>query len=209
MLKNRRSFFRHFVAIAALALALPAFAQSEYTVVQPAQPTDNPSKIEVLEFFSYGCPHCSDFSGPLNAWVAKLPSDVVFKRVPVSFGRAAWANLARLFYALEATGDLAKLDGKIFRAIHEQRVNLYEEKNILEWLAKEGVDTKKFGEAFNAFSIQSKVKRGDLMAQAYRINGVPALAIDGKYLLEARAPNEMFAVADKMIAKARAEHGKK
>lgn len=209
MLKNRRSFFRHFLAIATLTLALPVFAESEFTLVQPAQPTDNPAKIEVLEFFSYGCPHCGEFNAPLQAWASKQPSDVVFKRVPITFGRAAWANLSRLFYALEATGDLAKLDAKVFKAIHEQRVNLFEEKSMLEWLAKEGVDSKKFSDAYKGFSTESKVKRGDQMAQSYRITGVPALAIDGKYMIEARAANEMFAIADKLIAKSRAERSKK
>lgn len=206
----RRSFFRHLLAIAALALALPAFAQGGgYTLVQPPQQTDNPAKIEVLEFFSYGCPHCYEFSGPLSAWVAKLPADVVFKRVPVSFGRAAWANVGRLYHALEATGDLAKLDTDVFKAINEQRVDLYNEKPMLEWLAKKGVNTQKFSEAYRSFGVQSKGSRGDQMAQAYRIGGVPALAINGKYLLEAREPSEMFALADKLIAKERAERSKK
>ena len=206
----RRSFFRHLLAIAALALALPAFAQGGgYTLVQPPQQTDNPAKIEVIEFFSYGCPHCAQFNGPLSVWAAKLPADVVVKRVPVSFGRAAWANVGRLYYALEATGDLAKLDAEIFKAIHDQRVNLYDEKAIVEWLAKKGVNTQKFTEAYRSFGVQSKGSRGDQMAQAYRIGGVPALAINGKYLLEAREPSEMFALADKLIAKERAERSKK
>lgn len=205
-----RSFFRHLLAIAALALALPAFAQGGgYTLVQPPQQTDNPAKIEVIEFFSYGCPHCAQFNGPLSVWAAKLPADVVVKRVPVSFGRAAWANVGRLYYALEATGDLAKLDAEIFKAIHDQRVNLYDEKAIVEWLAKKGVNTQKFTEAYRSFGVQSKGSRGDQMAQAYRIGGVPALAINGKYLLEAREPSEMFALADKLIAKERAERSKK
>lgn len=204
-----RNFFRHLLAVATLALALPVLAQNDFVAVQPPQPTDNPAKIEVLEFFSYGCPHCADLNGPFTAWEAKVPGDVVVRRVPVSFGRAAWANLARLYYALEATGDLAKLNGDVFKALHAERINLFDEKSITEWLAKKGVNTVKFAEAFNSFSIQSKVKRGDQLAQAYRIQGVPAIAIDGKYMLEAREPKEMFAAADRLIAKARTERGKK
>ncbi len=204
-----RSFFRHIVAVCALALAIPAFAQNDSVPVQPPQPTDNPAKIEVLEFFSYGCPHCGDLNGPFTAWEAKVPGDVVVKRVPVTFGRAAWANLARLYYALEATGESAKLNGEIFKAIHNDRVNLFDEKSIVEWLAKKGVNTVKFSEAFNSFSVQSKVKRGDQLSQAYRIQGVPAVAVDGKYMLEAREPKEMVAAMDRVIAKARAERGKK
>ncbi|MGE5385378.1 MAG: thiol:disulfide interchange protein DsbA/DsbL [Betaproteobacteria bacterium] len=203
-----RSFFRQILAVGALALATSVFAQ-DYTPVQPPQPTDNPAKIEVLEFFSYGCPHCSDLNAPFSAWEAKVPGDVVVRRVPVSFGRAAWANLARLYYALEATGDAGKLNAEIFKAIHAERVNLFDEKSIVEWLAKKGVNTVKFTDAFNSFSVQSKVKRGDQLSQAYRIQGVPAIAVDGKYMLEAREPKEMIAAIERTVAKARADRGKK
>ena len=142
---DRRSFVRSIFALgAALTVAMPALAQTagkDYTLISPVQPTDDAAKIEVLEFFSYGCPHCNDFNPLISAWAAKQPGDVVFKRVPVSFGRAAWANAAKLYYTLEATGDLAKLDGDVFKAIHNDRVNLFDEKTILEWV------TKKIGRA--------------------------------------------------------------
>ena len=208
----RRSFLGVTVA-AALAMSLPALAQTagkDYTPISPAQPTDDPAKIEVVEFFSYGCPHCSDFHPVVSAWAARLPGDVVFKRVPITFGRAAWANLAKLYYALEATGDLARLDGEVFKAVHNDRLNLFEEKAIVEWVARKGVDQKKFTEAFNSFGVMSKVKRGDQLAQAYKIQGVPAMAVDGKYLIGDMGFKEKLAVADKLIAKARSEKpGKK
>ena len=208
----RRTFLGVTVA-AALAISVPALAQTagkDYTPVSPAQPTDDPAKIEVLEFFSYGCPHCSDFHPLVSAWAAKQPGDVVFKRVPITFGRAAWANLAKLYYSLEATGELARLDGEVFKAVHNDRLNLFEEKAIVEWVARKGVDQKKFTEAFNSFGVMSKVKRGDQLAQAYKIQGVPAMAVDGKYLVGDMGFKEKLAVADKLIAKARSEKpGKK
>jgi thiol:disulfide interchange protein DsbA len=208
----RRSFLGVTVA-AALAMSLPALAQTagkDYTPISPAQPTDDPAKIEVVEFFSYGCPHCSDFHPLVSAWAARQPGDVVFKRVPITFGRAAWANLAKLYYSLEATGDLARLDGEVFKAVHNDRLNLFEEKAIVEWVARKGVDQKKFTEAFNSFGVMSKVKRGDQLAQAYKIQGVPAMAVDGKYLVGDMGFKEKLAVADKLIAKARGEKaGKK
>jgi thiol:disulfide interchange protein DsbA len=212
MKSARRKFFG--VALgAALAISLPAMAQTagkEYLPIVPAQPTDEPAKIEVLEFFSYGCPHCSDFHPLISAWAAKLPADVVFKRVPVTFGRAAWANIARLYYTLEATGDLARLDGEVFKAIHNDRINLFEEQGLVDWVAKKGVDQKKFRETFNSFGVMSKVKRGDQLAQSYKISGVPALAVDGKYMINGKDFAEQLANADKMIAKARSEKsGKK
>lgn len=211
-----KSARRKFIGVAvgtALALSLPAIAQTagkEYLPIVPAQPTDEPAKIEVLEFFSYGCPHCADFHPLISAWVAKLPGDVVFKRVPITFGRAAWANIARLYYTLEATGDLARLDGDVFKAIHNERINLFEEQGLLDWVAKKGVDQKKFRETFNSFGVMSKVKRGDQLAQAYKISGVPSLAVDGKYMINGKDFAEQLANADKMIAKARSEKpGKK
>jgi thiol:disulfide interchange protein DsbA len=202
-----------FACAAALTAALPAAAQTagkDYTPIVPAQPTEDPAKVEVIEFFSYGCPHCSDFHPPILAWAAKLPSDVVVRKVPITFGRAAWANAARLYYALEATGDLARLDGEVFKAIHGERVNLFEENAIKEWVARKGVDPKKFADAFTSFGVMSKVKRGDQMAQAYKISGVPALAVDGKYLVGGKDFGEALAITDKLIAKARSEKpGKK
>ena len=209
---------RHFVSsvfavFSALTVAMPSFAQTagkEFAPISPAQPTEDAAKIEVLEFFSYGCPHCADFNPLLTAWVAKLPADVVVKKVPVTFGRAAWANIAKLYYTLEITGDLHRLEADVFKAIHAERQNLFEEKALTEWVVKKGVDPKKFAETFASFGVMSKVKRGDQMAQAYKITGVPALAVDGKYLIGDMGFSEKLAVADKLIAKARSEKsGKK
>jgi thiol:disulfide interchange protein DsbA len=210
----RRSFVTTIIALgAALTVAMPSWAQTvgkDYTLISPAQPTEDAGKIEVLEFFSYGCPHCADFNPLVTAWAAKLPGDVVFRKVPITFGRAAWANIAKLYYALKVTGDLDRLESDVFKAIHNDRINLFDEKSLLEWVAKKGVDQKKFAEAFNSFGVMSQVKRGDQMAQAYKIQGVPALAVDGKYLVGGKDFNEQLAIADKLIAKARSEKsGKK
>lgn len=210
----RRSFVSSiFALVAALTVATPSFAQTvgkDYTMISPAQPAEDANKIEVIEFFSYGCPHCADFNPLLHAWAAKLPGDVVLKKVPITFGRAAWANIAKLYYALKVTGDFERLDGEVFKAIHNDRVNLFDEKSLFEWVAKKGVDQKKFAEAFSSFGVMSQVKRGDQLAQAYKVQGVPALAVDGKYLVGGKDFNEQLANADKLIAKARSEKsGKK
>jgi thiol:disulfide interchange protein DsbA len=160
------------------------------TPISPPQPTEDAAKIEVLEFFSYGCPHCADFNPVLTAWVAKQQGDVVVKKVPITFGRAAWVGIAKLYYTLEVTGDLHRLESDVFKAIHVERQNLFEEKALTEWAVKKGVDPKKFSETFNSFGVMSKVKRGDQMAQAYKIQGVPALAVDGKYLVGGKDFNE-------------------
>lgn len=205
----RRSFI--FAMISAMTVGTSAFAQTagkDYTPLSPAQPTEDAAKIEVLEFFSYGCPHCADFNPLLTAWIAKLPADVVVKKVPITFGRAAWANIARLYYTLEVTGDAHRLESDVFKAIHVERQNLFEEKALTEWAVKKGVDPKKFADTFNSFGVMSKVKRGDQMAQSYKIQGVPALAVDGKYLVGGKDFNETLAIADKLIAKVRSEKKK-
>lgn len=204
------------IAITLLLTALPAQAQvtvgRDYTLIEPAQASDNPAKIEVLEFFSYGCPHCSDFHPTVSNWSSKLPADVVFKRVPVSFGRAQWASLSKLYYALEAIGELPKHDGAAFEALHAKGLKLYDDKSILEWVTARGVDARKFGDAYNSFGVVSKVKRADQMVQAYKVQGVPALAVDGKFMVlneGIKGHDDLVARTDKVIDKARADRTKK
>ncbi|WP_291992366.1 thiol:disulfide interchange protein DsbA/DsbL [Candidatus Accumulibacter sp. ACC003] len=204
------------ITLALLTSALPARAEvllgHDYVAIVPAQATDNPAKVEVLEFFSYGCPHCSDFNPLVSKWAEALPSDVVFKRVPISFGRPQWASLSRLYYALAATGDLRKLDGAVFHALHQEGKKLFDDKSIIAWVGAQGVDTKKFTDAYNSFGVISQAKRADQMAQAYKIQGVPALAVDGKYLMtgkDIKNYGELLTLTDEVIAKARSEHAKK
>ena len=203
------------ITVALFAVALPAAAQNvgqEYVPIVPAQATDNPAKIEITEFFSYGCPHCSDFHQPVSNWAARLPADVTFRRIPISFGRAQWLNLSKLFYALEATGDLAKLDGAVFNALHAKGLKLYDDKSIAEWVTGQGIDAKKFSDAYNSFGVISKAKRGDQLAQGSKIQGVPALVIDGKYLIINEGTKDyadLLARADKVIEKVRVERNKK
>lgn len=211
---SRRRFVASAIAMGAtLGVAGPLAAQTagrEFILLNPAQPTDDPGKIEVVEFFSYGCPHCADFNPLLNQWAAKLPADVVLRKVPVTFGRAAWSNIGKLYYALELTGDLKRLESDVFKAIHKERTNLFDEKSILSWVAARGVDRQKFADAFGSFGVQSKLRRGDQLAAAYKIEGVPALGVDGKFLIGSLGFDQQLAVADKLIARARSEKaGKK
>lgn len=204
------------IAVTLLLTALPTQAQvtagRDYTPIEPAQTSDSPAKIEVLEFFSYGCPHCSDFHPTVSKWSSKLPADVVFKRVPVSFGRAQWASLSKLYYALEAIGELPRHDVAVFEALHAKGLKLYDDKSILEWITARGVDAKKFADAYNSFGVVSKVKRADQMVQAYKVQGVPALTVDGKFMVLNEGINgheELAARTDKVIDKARADRSKK
>lgn len=194
-------------AMSGLGFAAELQTGRDFKPITPPLPSSK-GKIEVIEFFSYGCPHCSDFHPFVNQWAAKLPKDVSFRRVPVSFNRPEWARLARIYYALEATGDLAKLDAAVFSAIHEQRVAFRTDEAAVAWAASKGVDGKKFGDALASFSMQSKVQRGDQEATASRIAGVPALVVDGKFLVNNEAAGnfeELLKLTDAVIVKARQE----
>ena len=197
--------------LSGVAFAADLQAGRDYKPINPPLPATK-GKIEVLEFFSYGCPHCSDFHPLVSQWAAKLPKDVSFRRVPVSFNRPEWARFSRIYFALEATGDLAKLDAAVFLAIHEQRMAFKTDEAVVAWAAGKGADTKKFGDALASFSMQSKVQRADQEAGAARISGVPSLTVDGKYLVNNEAAGnyeELLKLTDAIIAKARLEHGGK
>lgn len=213
-----KSIFSRLLAVGVLllALAVPAQAQlavgRDYVVIEPAQLTDNPAKIEVIEFFSYACPHCSELNPLIKPWAAKLPADVVFKRVPVGFNTPHYQNMARLYYALEAIGELSRLDAPLFSALHEKGLKLIDDKSIAEWVVAQGVDAKKFSDAFSSFGVVSKAKRADQMAQSAKISGVPAMVVDGRYLIvgkEIKSYADLLVLTGKVIDKRRAERNAK
>ena len=205
------------IALAALAFASPAQAQlaagRDYVLIEPAQPTDNPAKIEVVEFFSYACPHCSDLHPYILKWAPRLPADVVFKRVPVGFNSPFYQLMAKLYYALEAIGQLDKVDSAVFHAIHEKGLKLIDDKSIAEWVTAQGVDAKTFSDAYHSFGVISKAKRADQLAQTAKISGVPALLVDGRYLMltgpQVKSHDDLLALTDKVIDKRRAERNPK
>jgi protein dithiol oxidoreductase (disulfide-forming) len=183
-------------------------AGRDYTVVNPPQPSAGGGKIEVIEFFSYGCSHCNDFHPLISKWAANLPSDVVFRRVPVSFNRPPWARLATIYYALEATNNVEKLDTSVFAATHKERIIFDSNESVGAWATSKGVDGKKIADAMGSFGVQSRLKAGDQEATRYAISGVPAMAVNGRYLINnAAAPNYggLLKLVDNVVAKARAE----
>lgn len=205
---SRRRFHRLLLASLA-ATALPARAAGpEWLPITPPQPGDSPGKIEVLEFFSWGCTHCRDFNPAVKRWQEKLPGDVAFKRVPVTFGRAAWSNLARLFYALEGMGELARLDDAVFAAIHDRRINLYTEAAALDWARQQGVDGRRFSDAFTSFSTETRVARAEQLSRAYKVDSVPLFTVAGRFRVvngAVRGHAGVFTVVDELIARVRKE----
>ena len=197
--------------VAALGLALPLLfspaasavdAGIDYAVVSPAQRTDvKPNQVEVLEFFWYRCPHCYNMEPELNAWAKKLPSNVVFKRVPGILSDK-WIPLAKVYYALEALGMVDKLHGDAFHAIHGQGIDLNDPETFFAWAAAKGVDRKRLEAAYNSFGVNSKVMRAKQMTQAYKLTGVPGFAVNGKYTTSAYmtgSHEKLFQALDELI----------
>ena len=204
------------ITLTLMSLAMPAQAQlaegADYQTITPPLLADNPAKIEVIEFFSYACPHCSDLSPYVAEWSAKLPADVAFKHVPVSFNSPFYQLMARLYYALEAIDALPMLDAAVFDAIHNKGLKLIDDNSIVEWVASKGIDAKKFSDAYRSFGVASKVKRGDQIAQSAKIRGVPALVVDGRYLVigqNIKSHADLLTLTDKIIEKARLERNTK
>lgn len=162
-------------------------------------------KIEVIEFFWYSCPHCNAFEPKLDAWSKKLPPDVVLKRVPVAF-RDDFVPQQRLFYTLEALGKLDELHAKVYHAIHSERQALNKEDLIVEWAGKQGLDKAKVKDLYNSFSVSSKARRASQLQDAFKVQGVPALGIAGRYYTDgtlARTLDRALLVTDHLIAEAR------
>jgi thiol:disulfide interchange protein DsbA len=155
-------------------------AGTDYTVLQSPQPVDPAGKIEVTEFFWYGCPHCNEFDPYLEAWVKKQGPDVVFKRVPVAF-RDDFIPHSKMYHALDALGLADKLTPVVFNEIHVKKNYLLTPEAQATFLATQGVDKKKYMDAYNSFSTQSDLKRDTKLMADYKIDGVPTLAIQGKY----------------------------
>jgi len=186
---------------------------TDFRTLAPPQPTSQRGKIEVVEFFSYGCPHCAHFSPLLGAWAAKLPPDVVLRRVPVGFGREPWVNLQRAYYALESTGDLTRLDGPLFHAIHDEHQQLFDESSIADWVGRKGGNVERFTTAYTSLGVNTQTFQADEMAENFRVEGVPTLAVDGRYVAlvpnsaedEAQRFNNLLATTDQLIARVRSE----
>ena len=192
-----------------LALLAPGLAQAQargsYTELKPALPVDTEGKVEVLEFFWYGCIHCYNLEPLLEVWVKKLPRDAQFRRVPAVFNER-WAHDATIFYTFETLGVLDKLHRPFFDAIHRDRLRTDDPKALAEWLQKQGLDPKKFTDTMKSFGVQSKLRRATQQTVAYKIDGTPAMAVAGRYTVSAeqgKTQQGMLQAVDGLVALAR------
>jgi protein dithiol oxidoreductase (disulfide-forming) len=199
------------VALACLALCTPLqaniIAGHDYVVLDTPQRQEKNGKIEVMEFFSWGCPHCYEFYPKLSRWLSTLPKDAGFKRVPVGLGHPEWEALAKAYYALQSTGDVDRLDSQVFEDIHKNHVWLYDEQSITAWVGKHGVNVAKFTAAYRSFGVNMSVGQSEQKSEEYRLPGVPTLAIAGKYTVSGDQA-KMLSTSDQLIAMERAGNKK-
>lgn len=199
-------------AVAGLGVTPLAWAQkkpedgNDYKSLDKRVATEAPAgKIEVVEFFWYACPHCNAFEPQLEAWQKKLPADVVLRRVPVAF-RDSFVPQQRLFYTLETMGKLDELHRKVFHAIHAEKQALDKEDLIVAWVEKNGVDKAKFQELYNSFAVSTKARKAAQLQDAFKVEGVPALGIAGRWYTDGSMAGSMpraVQVAEYLIGEAR------
>lgn len=212
---SRRRFLLLVVCLAGLVGAPGAWAQftagKDYLLIHPPQPTDTGGKVEVLEFFWYGCPHCDALQAPLGQWLKNKPADVEFRRTPAILGQS-WIPLTQTFFTLEAMGLTEKLHHEVFAAIHKDKIKLQDPNTLFDWVAKRGVDRKRFMDTYNSFGVRSRVQRAIDMTRNYDIPGTPTIVVDGRYLTaphlglargDALSYERYFKIVDHVIALAR------
>lgn len=213
---NRRDFSASLLGTGfgavALSWANAASAQgatpvegTQFTRIEPPVALLAPGKIEVLEFFSYACPHCNSFEPTLEPWSKKLPADVAFHRVPVAF-LYNYENFMRLYYALETMGLVSTMQPKVFAAVHVEGLRLDKPADIAALMAKNGIDRAKFLDVFNSFSVATSIARAKKLMADYKLDGVPTLTVQGRYSTspgQAGGHEQALAVVDYLIQRVR------
>ncbi|UUY09386.1 thiol:disulfide interchange protein DsbA/DsbL [Pseudomonas sp. J452] len=186
--------------------AEPVKAGQHYVELQKPVPVSQPGKIEVVELFWYGCPHCYQLEPTLNAWVEKLPSDVHFTRVPALFGRT-WDIHGQLYITLDLMKVEQRVHKAVFDAIHKQGKELKDPEEMADFLAEQGVDRDSFLNTYNSFAVKGQMAKAKQLAKAYQITGVPVLIVNGKYRFDVRSAGgekQLLQVANYLIDKERA-----
>ncbi len=194
------------LSTSARAQALAPRAGTDFLVLDKPAPVEAPAgKVEVVEFFWYSCPHCNSFEPALDEWIKKAPKDVAVRRVPIAF-RADFEPQQRLFYVLEAMNKVDELHKKVFYAIHVEKQMLNTPDLIAGWAEKQGLNKAKFLETYNSFSVATKARKATQLQDAYKIDGVPALGVAGRYFTSGSMAQTMaraLLVTDYLIAQVR------
>ncbi len=193
------------LSVGALAESFEYEEGTHYVELQIPLRTADTSKIEVTEYFSYGCPHCYQFDPMITTWHQELPRDVVFNRTPAIWNRD-YQVYAQAYYAAEALNVVERLHTPLFQAIHVQRKALNDPKLIAMFFAEFGVDPLDFAKMYKSFGVRASVQQAEARGRAYRSGGVPAIIVNGKYRIEGKSAGSnrnMLLVADFLIQKER------
>jgi thiol:disulfide interchange protein DsbA len=183
----------------------------EYELVPQPQPVATGDRIEVVEFFWYGCPHCHNLQPPLEAWLKRKPADVELRRVPAVF-RDSWIPHARMFYTLEALGELGRLHQSVYRAIHVEKEGLLTGNASADWAVRQGIEPAKWLAAYNSPEVERKVQESRALTKSYAVPGTPSLVVDGRYLTSSSMAESMpgvITILDGLIVMARDQRAKK
>jgi protein dithiol oxidoreductase (disulfide-forming) len=196
------------IGLASLATASTGITEGkDYTILTNPQPTENNDKIEVLEFFWYGCPHCDKLHPHIKTWLKNKPDDVSFRYVPTIF-RPNWVSGAKIFYTIEAIQETEILHDKVYDAIHRDKIDLNKEPILFDWVEKQGIEREKFEKTYHSFSVQNQVARSTQMSRQYELTGTPSIVVDGKYLTSGSmggSPENTIKILEKLIEKTRTE----
>jgi len=194
------------LTLATLAFAAASAWAQPYQKLEAPQPTDGSGKIEVLEFFWYGCPHCYAMEPTIAAWLKNKPADVVFKRVPAY--NSGWLPMVTVFYTLEAMGKQEAMHTKVFDAIHKDHLNLNNHKILDKFLTDNGIDPVEYEKVEKSFSVQGKLNQDKQVTMMYQVDSVPRFFIAGKYVTSgdiAGGNDKIMPAVDEAIAAARKE----
>ena len=176
----------------AFAQAVPLREKLDYIAIAP-QPVATADRIEVVEFFWYGCPHCNNLQPALDAWLKRKPADVELRRIPAAF-RDSWLPHARIYYTLEALGETARLHQSVYTALHQNKESLMSGNETADWAARNGIQPSQWLAAYNSPEVSRKVEASKDLTKAYSVPGTPSLVVDGRYLTSSGMAESMPAL---------------
>lgn len=182
-------------------------AGREYLRLDPPRPVASGSRIEVLEFFYYGCPICYEFQPHMSRWLYQAPAYVALQRVPV-LSTENWEPFAKLYYTLEILGEVGRLHWPIYDNFHFDGRKLNEAKDMIDWVSHNGVDRDKFINTLESDEVKARLERSRELVKLYEVRGVPTVVVDGKYLTSARlagGTRQLAQVIDFLVKLARTQ----
>jgi protein dithiol oxidoreductase (disulfide-forming) len=186
----------------------PVRADIDYRVIKP-QPVAVADRIEVIDFFWYGCPHCNNLQPVLERWISRKPADVVVRRIPAIL-RDSWAPHARIFYTLEVLGEVERLHQRVYHGYHVEELHMSKPEVMSAWAARNGIDRERWEQAYNSPEVQRRVEEAAKLTRAYQITGTPSLVVNGRYLTSgnmAESLNSLVTITDGLVQKVRSEAG--